>query len=60
MSDIAIYPLRCVVCKRWVALRVHPDDLARHLHDGVFVQDALPYLSSSERELLLSRCCAAC
>lgn len=47
--------LRCCVCKTWVAIRVDPDDLERHLRHGVFVQDAFidrdgtPYLSPSER-----------
>jgi hypothetical protein len=57
---------QCVNCGKWTALRVDPDDLDRHLHHGVFVQhafvgrDGKPYLSPSERELFLSKCCSDC
>jgi hypothetical protein len=59
-KNLQLITLRCGVCKRWVALRVDPDDLARHLHDGVLVQDALPYLDASTRELVLSAVCSRC
>jgi hypothetical protein len=56
-AKLELITLRCVNCGRWVALRVDPGDLDRHLRHGVFVQDAFidrdgtPYLSPSEREL---------
>jgi hypothetical protein len=55
----------CVVCKRWVVVRVDGDDLRRH-HDGVFVQFAftnengVPYLSPAERELFITAVCGSC
>ncbi|MBZ5658217.1 MAG: hypothetical protein LAO56_23395 [Acidobacteriia bacterium] len=52
--------IQCCVCKTWVALRLDKDDLARHLNDGVLVQDALPYLSAGDRELVYSRLCESC
>ena len=57
--------IRCRVCKRWVAVRVDPDDLERYAN-GVFVQHAFrdrtgkPYLSAAERELFISACCGSC
>ena len=57
--------LRCVVCKRWVALRVDPEDIQRHAA-GVLVQhafadrDGVPYLDASLRELWISGVCGEC
>jgi hypothetical protein len=57
--------IRCHLCKRWVVVRVDPDDLQRHL-DGVFVQFAFtdksgrPYLTAAERELFITACCGSC
>lgn len=58
--------LRCVVCGRWVAMRVDPEDVRRHLEDEMFVQDAfadragVPYLTPAEREMWVSGCCNEC
>ena len=47
-------------------MRVDPDDLRRHMEEGVFVQHAfvdaagMQYLDPAERELFISGCCAAC
>lgn len=57
--------LCCPVCKKWVAIRVDPEDLARHKNEGVYVQHAFvdrtgkPYLNSGEREMFLT-CCPDC
>ena len=51
--------LRCRVCGKWVALRVDPDDLAAH-NNGVFIQNAMPYLAPELRELLISSTCPDC
>ena len=50
---------RCVVCRRWIALRVDAEDLARH-EKGVYVQDAMPYLPPQLRELWISGVCGEC
>jgi hypothetical protein len=51
---------RCVVCKKFVAIQVDPEDLARWW-GGVLAQDAMPYLSAADRELLcLSNVCGEC
>jgi hypothetical protein len=60
-TNLQLVTRRCCVCGTWFALRVDPDDLDRHPHDGVFVQFAFPYLTAAERELLfLSRVCGDC
>jgi len=55
-----VIAIQCCVCGQWIALRLDKDDLDRHLHRGVLVQDAMPYLSASDRELVLSRLCESC
>jgi len=58
--------IRCGVCQKWVAVRLDADDLDRHIRDGRFVQHAFadrngrPYLSASERELVLTQTCESC
>ena len=52
--------VQCCVCKRFIALRVDRDDLARHQYGGVLIQDAFRYLDSGERELLLTATCPDC
>lgn len=58
--------VQCVCCRKWTAIRLDPDDLDRHVNDDVFVQHAFadrsgkPYLSASDRELLLSAVCSHC
>jgi hypothetical protein len=48
--------IQCVVCQRWFAVRVSSVDLQRHYFDGVFAQDAFPYLSPEYRELFITGC----
>ena len=50
---------RCAVCKRWVVVRVNSADLDAH-NDGVFIQNAMPYLAPELRELFISSICADC
>ena len=64
-TNLQLIVLRCCVCRKWIALRVDPDDLERHAN-GMFVQFAFtgrngtPYLSPAERELFISACCGTC
>lgn len=50
---------RCVVCKRWVVVRCNSADLDAHIN-GVFIQDAMPYLAPELRELFISSTCPNC
>ena len=60
-----VIALRCAVCKKFVAVRLDPDDWQRY-RNGMFVQFAFanekgaPYLSPAERELFISAICGSC
>ena len=58
-SNLQLIVLRCCVCRRWVALRVDPDDVLA-FNEGVYIQDACPYLRPELRELFISQTCGAC
>ncbi len=65
-EKLKLTTMKCGVCRKWIALRLDPEDLERHREQGVFVQDAFvdragaPYLTAAERELFLSECCGEC
>ena len=53
----------CAECDKPYELSVNPDDyMAWRIGQGSkrFVQNAFPYLSDGERELLLSQMCGSC
>ncbi|MBO1003151.1 hypothetical protein [Pseudogracilibacillus auburnensis] len=50
---------QCISCKKIYGLKVHPKDIVR-LSEGAHVQDAMPYLSADDRELLISGICGKC
>jgi len=59
-ANLSIVAVQCVVCKKFVAIRVDLEDLARW-RAGAHAQDAMPYVSCADRELLcLSKVCPAC
>lgn len=49
----------CEHCTEDYPVTVNPADVQRW-QDGVMIQDALPYLSADERELLISLTCRDC
>lgn len=49
----------CPFCGHADAVFVNEDDYW-DWQDGVLVQDAFPYLSANEREMLISGCCSQC
>ena len=49
----------CRLCRKHYDLLVDLDDV-RSWMDGVYIQDAMPYLSAGERELLISHTCDDC
>jgi hypothetical protein len=51
--------VQCKVCKRWHAVRVSRDNLRRH-RNGLFAQDAFPYVPPDLRELFISATCPDC
>ena len=64
-ENLQLITIQCCVCKKWVAMRVDPEDFASH-EQGMFVQhtfvqrDGKPYLTAAERELFVSECCDTC
>jgi len=49
----------CPFCGKRHTVQVHPADY-HAWEDGTLVQEAFPYLSASERELLISGICPTC
>lgn len=49
----------CFSCNETYQLEVHEKDLIA-IHQGAHIQDVMPYLSSDERELLISGICGKC
>lgn len=54
-----IFSARCAVCDSRHELSIVPSDVDRW-KQGELIQDAMPYLSASERELLISGTCDDC
>ncbi len=54
-----VIPTQCRRCRQVVEVLVNLEDFHRW-QDGMLIQDALPYLSADEREILLSRICGPC
>ena len=49
----------CNRCGDTHTVKIHATDIAAW-HDGELIQDAMPYLSAAERELLISGMCDPC
>ena len=49
----------CVQCKETQSITVGNEDLV-NWHNGELIQDAMPYLSAGEREVLVSGTCGSC
>ena len=49
----------CRLCHEVHRLKVRPQDFEAY-NEGAHCQDAFPYLSADDRELLISRTCGKC
>ena len=49
----------CRACRDNQQIHVFPDDVA-DWQNGKLIQDAMPYLSADERELIISGTCGKC
>ena len=49
----------CPICGKDWEVEVKSSDYMRYM-SGAYVQDAFPYLSANERELLISGICGEC
>lgn len=59
LSDKVTIKVKCPKCGKTYYLHVYPEDW-KNYQEGMLVQDAFPYLSADERELLLSKICPDC
>lgn len=61
MSERLDFELECLCehCEYEENILVHEDDYDAW-HNGVFVQDAFPYLTAAQRELMISNTCDNC
>jgi hypothetical protein len=53
------FELTCSHCGATHSLLVNSEDIIKY-QAGALVQDAFPYLSAGERELIISRTCDSC
>ena len=51
--------IECIFCDKVSNLLVRSDDM-RKWENGMYIQDAFPYLDDVERELLLTGICGDC
>ena len=58
VHDISM-DIECIRCKKVTSLSVNPDDYHRW-QQGELIQNAMPYLSADEREILISGICGKC
>lgn len=51
--------IKCIQCKKHHTLSIPRKDYVDWI-DGVLIQNAMPYLSAEQRELLISKICGVC
>lgn len=56
--DLTLH-ITCVVCKQPHKIKVDNKDMAKY-QNGAKVQEAFPYLSADDRELIISKTCGRC
>lgn len=49
----------CPLCQKTEEIRVIPEDYVKW-REGMYIQDAFPYLSADQREQLMTGTCGAC
>lgn len=59
MDEKKLYELKCNTCDETKQVEIYPDDL-RRWKEGELIQEAMPYLNASQRELLVSGLCGEC
>jgi len=52
--------VQCRMCGVTYSLLYNREDMVDWLSGSLFIQDAMPYLSAGERELLISGTCDSC
>jgi hypothetical protein len=54
------YNVRCNLCSKEYNIIADRNDMEAWISGDKYIQDALDYLSSAERELLISQTCNTC
>jgi hypothetical protein len=57
-TDIA--DVRCQMCGQYYQIFYNREDMVDWLSGSLLIQDAMPYLTSGERELFISGTCGTC
>lgn len=52
--------VKCDMCKIDHVIKVNPEDYKEWKDGGRHIQHVMPYLTPSERELLISKTCGEC
>ena len=60
VNSDSISHVRCKMCGMIYTIMYNRSDMIDWLSGQGFIQDIMPYLSDSERELLLSNTCGEC
>ena len=58
-KGMTTYSVKCGMCQEVHYIVAHERDVKKWL-SGTHIQDAMPYLSPDDRELLISRTCPTC
>jgi hypothetical protein len=58
-TNLTTYSIKCKRCEETQYFLAKPIDINKWM-EGVKIQDALPYLTPDERELIISNICPTC
>ena len=59
-TDYTIVERTCISCKVTYQLNIKSEDISKLKSGGGYIQDILHYLTSDERELMISQICGKC
>ncbi len=59
-GNLIIINGQCRICKKYFAFNVKKEDYTDYISNRKLIQQAFPYLTADERELMISETCNAC
>lgn len=60
IGNLTIISCQCRICKKDFALKVKKEDHTDYISNGKLIQNAFPYLTAGERELIITEICETC
>lgn len=60
IKEVSYIKVNCNWCDNFEEMLVKNDDLDKYNSKGYLIQECFPYLSPSQRELIISRTCEEC